>query len=139
MPTFRAIRMKKHWWIIGGMVVATGLLFVGRLLYCHLVPVPSEIVGVWENSEKLIDAGPGEVRFVISDKGVIDVRYDRTKYFWWDEQMYISVCGEDFKFWFDPEHKVSGRIQLQGDEMTLTFSKRNVPDWVVKLRRVREK
>jgi hypothetical protein len=113
--------MRKRWWLLNGVVGLVALLGGGWLLYRHLYPIPQSWVGVWENETKLLDAGPGEVRLVISRRGVIDIQLDREKYTWWGaDQLHMRARGDIAEVWVDPDRPVKFRIEMREDRMTVS-------------------
>jgi hypothetical protein len=132
--------MRKRWRVIPGIAFTVTLLSGGWLLYCHLYPVPSSLAGVWENETQLGSAGPGEVRLVISRRGLIDIQLDRHKYDWWGSDqlhLHISISGDIAVVWSEPSRKAEVRFEVRDGRMTVSDPDRpDRPDDVMVFRRV---
>ncbi|MFA5902963.1 MAG: hypothetical protein WC836_03445 [Desulfobacula sp.] len=85
------------------------------------------LVGKWENSEKLIDAKPGEIKIFLKNDGTGDLILDKEKYFWVADKFLYKIIGNQVEVVFiyeDGEKTDPGRldiIKLSSKEMILGF------------------
>lgn len=114
--------MRKRWRVIAGLCFTAVLGGGGGLLYTHLHPVPAQLVGVWENETKLVDAGPGEVQLQISATGLVDIHFDRQKYNWWGpDRLHLRVSGNTAQVWVGPKQKVFLRLEVGDGRLTFSY------------------
>src|SRR5437016_3534831 len=98
--------MRKQWLIFPGIPLTVVILVGGWLLYFGPYPALRALVGVWENETQLFSAGPGEVRLVISRRGLIDIQFDHDKYVWWGPtQLHLRMNGEIGEIWSEQVNK----------------------------------
>jgi hypothetical protein len=124
--------------VIIGVGFAVALAAGGWLLYHHLNPVPSSLVGVWENETPLLQAGPGEVRLLISASGLIRIQFDHDKYTWWGStKLHFHLSGDFAEVWSEPERKVKFRFEVRHNWLTISDPEHpQRPDDVMVFRRV---
>lgn len=111
-------------WIFAGIYFSLVLFGAAWRLYCHVYPVPSHLLGVWENETAFGNAafdgaGPGEVRLIISPHGSIDIQFDRKKY-WGPDKLQIRVSGEFAEVWSEKGEKTKVRLELRKGRMIVS-------------------
>ena len=93
---------------------------------------PQNIVGRWENSEKLIDAQPGEIQLLLKKDGTGELILDKERYFWVADKFFYKILGNQIEVVFiyeDGGKTDPGRldiIRLNAREMILGFKEANL-------------
>ena len=85
------------------------------------------IVGKWENSEKLIDANPGEIQILLKKDGTGELILDKERYFWVADKFIYKILGNQIEVIFvyeDGGRTDPGRldiIKMSSQELILGF------------------
>lgn len=90
---------------------------------------PQNIVGKWENSEKLIDANAGEIKILLKKDGTGELILDKERYFWVADKFFYKILGNQIEVVFvyeDGGKTDPGRldiIKMSSRELVLGFKK----------------
>jgi hypothetical protein len=109
-------------WVIVGIAVFAAVALGGWLLVNRLYPVPSSLVGRWENETPIMAAGPGEVQLTIHRDGLAVAEFDRSRYEWWGPTRFrLLVRGDELTLWTDPpdrdDQPVTLRIEITDERI----------------------
>ena len=102
--------------MVVGVTIAAAVLG-GWWLIDRLSPVPSALVGEWENETPILAAGPGEVRLTIRPDGSAVVAFDRERYVWWGSDRFrCRVRGREVVIRAEPDGKPFAlQIEVEAD------------------------
>ncbi len=85
------------------------------------------IIGKWENSEKLIDAKPGDIKIHLKKDGTGELILDKDRYFWVADKFLYKILGNQIEVVFiyeDGKKTDPGRldiIKISSHELILGF------------------
>lgn len=108
------------------------ILLVSAIFLLLGASSPQSIVGKWENSENLIDAGPGEIQILLKKDGTGTLILDKDRYFWVADQFLYKILGNQIEVVFvyeDGGKTDPGRldiIRLNSRELILGFKAANL-------------
>jgi len=113
------------------MIKKTILLLSAAFLLLGAASRPS-LVGKWENSESLIDAGPGEILILLKKDGTGNLILDKERYFWVADQFLYRILGNQIEVVFvyeDGRKTDPGRLDIiafNDRELVLGFKAANL-------------